>query len=652
MDGIWAGGLAVALTWWGASGAGHLAPTPAPIAQSPRAARPLGVALGKPIAATLDAPRRLPKPAPTTVAFRVPDWYPSPTGRKMIVRAQSLDEPPPLPHLAASAAKVEDAFQGEAIGGTYVAIHVTPGKADPAIASSQGQFAIDRPVRGPKPATVHVAPGAVRAVPAAEGLFAADRNGVLVKAEWRHEPALGGFAVDRDGAAVDGHTEESEDEQPAADADAAKEPAPLDKALEQGAADAAPATDATPAADAAPAADEPPAPKGPAIEEAAPRPTAVPLDCTAGAAVGPRLVPAVSDGVPVDPNRFYALAEYLSWWARTDHVPPLVTTGPPASEGILGRPGTQVLFGGNLHEDIRSGGRFTVGYWLDCCHDCGIESSFFFLEPQNTRFSASSDVFPLLARPFLRQNDNTEFREIATRPGLSTGSVTVDTPSKFYGGDLNLRHNVCCGCNYRVDGLLGVRYLNLEEGVHITENLLATPGGSPFGGSHILVSDRFDTRNQFYGAQVGLDAEYRFGKVFVDARGKLAVGDTHQTLDIAGSQVVIDPAGNISTFRGGLLALPSNIGHYTRDRIGFVPEIGLSVGYQFNDAVRFSVGYNALYWVDVLRPGQQIDRVLDVTQIPNFSNNQRPTANPRPLVPFKETDFWAQGLTIGLELRY
>jgi hypothetical protein len=53
-----------------------------------------------------------------------------------------------------------------------------------------------------------------------------------------------------------------------------------------------------------------------------------------------------------------------------------------------------------------------------------------------------------------------------------------------------------------------------------------------------------------------------------------------------------------------------------------------------------------------VRPGDQIDRGLDVTRIPNFGVPANPLPQPRPAVPFKETDYWAQGINIGLEFRY
>jgi hypothetical protein len=101
------------------------------------------------------------------------------------------------------------------------------------------------------------------------------------------------------------------------------------------------------------------------------------------------------------------------------------------------------------------------------------------------------------------------------------------------------------------------------------------------------------------------------------------------------------------------LALPSNIGNFTRDQFAIVPEIGVNVGWHPTSHLRLFVGYNFLYWSNVLRPGDQIDRVLDITQIPNFNTNgTNPSPQLRPVVPFKDVGFWAQGATFGLELKY
>jgi hypothetical protein len=83
-----------------------------------------------------------------------------------------------------------------------------------------------------------------------------------------------------------------------------------------------------------------------------------------------------------------------------------------------------------------------------------------------------------------------------------------------------------------------------------------------------------------------------------------------------------------------------------------VPEVDLWFGRQITRHVRAFVGYSLIYWNNVARPGGQIDRSVDVTQIPNFGAPNSPTANPRPGVLFGQSDFWAQGITFGTQISW
>jgi hypothetical protein len=113
------------------------------------------------------------------------------------------------------------------------------------------------------------------------------------------------------------------------------------------------------------------------------------------------------------------------------------------------------------------------------------------------------------------------------------------------------------------------------------------------------------------------------------------------------------PGGTPVALRGGFLALPTNIGHFSRDRFSFVPRVGVNFGYQVTQNLRAFVGYTFLYWTDVIRPGEQIDRVLNLSQNPTFGHPGAALFGPaRPEVLFKETDFWAQGINFCIEFRF
>jgi hypothetical protein len=68
--------------------------------------------------------------------------------------------------------------------------------------------------------------------------------------------------------------------------------------------------------------------------------------------------------------------------------------------------------------------------------------------------------------------------------------------------------------------------------------------------------------------------------------------------------------------------------------------------------VRVFTGYNCMYWSRVVRPGNQIDTTVNLTQVPIHPSFGPLVGPAQPTVPLTQTDFWAQGIQFGLELRY
>jgi hypothetical protein len=193
--------------------------------------------------------------------------------------------------------------------------------------------------------------------------------------------------------------------------------------------------------------------------------------------------------------------------------------------------------------------------------------------------------------------------------------------------------------------------LNLSEGIGIAEDLsIPLVGG---GALRILEQESFNTRNQFNGMQVGLQGERRlWNRAWLGWSTKLAMGVTHQIINIDGSTTfTAAPIGTI-TQPGALLATPTNMGRFTSNRFGVVPEIGVKIGYDITDNLRVFAGYDFLFWSNVVRPGEQIDL--------NVSPSYRPTilgpgvgGGPRvPAVLFNTNSYWAQGVSFGLMYRY
>jgi len=112
---------------------------------------------------------------------------------------------------------------------------------------------------------------------------------------------------------------------------------------------------------------------------------------------------------------------------------------------------------------------------------------------------------------------------------------------------------------------------------------------------------------------------------------------------------------DITSYPGGVLALPSNRGHYSQSDFAAVGELGVRIEYAWNKQCRMTLGYTVMYWPSVARVTDSIDTVVDPSQIvgtpPQIPTNANAAVN-RPSFAFHDTDFWAQGLNAGLHIDF
>jgi len=348
--------------------------------------------------------------------------------------------------------------------------------------------------------------------------------------------------------------------------------------------------------------------------------------------------------------------EYLAWWTSGMTTPPLVSASPPGTPrtaaGVLGQPGATVVTGNsNLFNDLRSGFRIRGGLWLDEGQVWGIEGGFFRLGSANSSDANGSNGIPIISRPFFNAVSQQQDAELVAFPAILAGSATVTGSSDLWGAEGNFSRCLRCGCNYIVRGFLGYRYLHLEDSLQIREDLTASDPNSnaaPFG-TQITVIDRFRTTNDFHGGQVGVSGDYYNGRWILGFRGQMALGVTRQELQIDGSTQIVVPGGGSSIAPGGLLAQASNIGSYNRNVFSVVPEVGVRLGYALTPNLRVFAGYNAMWWGNVLRAGDQIDTVVNPTQIPVGRGPGTLVGPARPAVLFQDSSFFAHGITLGAE---
>jgi hypothetical protein len=328
-------------------------------------------------------------------------------------------------------------------------------------------------------------------------------------------------------------------------------------------------------------------------------------------------------------------------------IPVLATTASGAMFGYLGDPTTTALLGpGSFGSSSpRSGLRLRAGTWLDDCQHCGLDASFFFLGQVITTASLDSSQFPTIARPFYAANFGREFSELIAFPGISSGRFAVEQTSFIWGVDANIRRRIR---NTGAEWFAGFRNVNLDESLTMSEFITAQAGAPDPAGTMIVVRDRFETQNSFFGGQLGGRGGWQFGNVSISLGGSVALGVTHQVLTVEGSQAKTVPGFPTQSFTGGLLAVGPNLGTFSRDRFSVVPEGTLSIGYDVRPNWKVFVGYNVLGWTNVIRPGDQIDHVVDLTFVPNAPNVPY-SGQPRPQPTFTQSDAWIHGISFGVQ---
>jgi hypothetical protein len=364
------------------------------------------------------------------------------------------------------------------------------------------------------------------------------------------------------------------------------------------------------------------------------------------------LVPAGDEGAVTDPapaaqgGRLYGSADYLLWWVKQIPLPALVTSGDVtvASSGTLGGPQTAVLFGGHdVGGQPYSGGRFTLGGWIDDEQTLGVEGSVFLLEQRRVLFSASatsdSDIF--IGLPFTDVSQSPPGPNVLAVAGAGlTGGVSASVLQRLSSAEANVRLAAGCEEGVQLSLLGGFRFLAEDEGLDLTTNT------TDLTGFNTRTAESFTTHNRFYGVQVGVAANWQGpAGLFLDAVGKIAFGGTSEVVRISGFTVIANPlAGTTSSDAVALLAQGTNIGRHARTELAVVPEVGVKVGYRVTDNVAVTVGGSLLYISAAARPGNQIDvnTTAPVVGVPSGLAN--------PAFAFRSDDFWAAGFNFGVEL--
>jgi hypothetical protein len=360
---------------------------------------------------------------------------------------------------------------------------------------------------------------------------------------------------------------------------------------------------------------------------------------------------ALAQSGGTQPGRYAVDVEALAWWFKSSPTPtPIIT------DGVFGKPGTHVLLGGgDMDTNPNAGLRLTAGHALNA--RWALEGNFLYFGSRSTRNGVSSSGEAGSTDLLLPYYDVTLNREATTEISLApvyAGSATVELKNSLMGAEGNASYGLDAARPWSVDVVGGFRWLQLKETYTITTSSPFIPPGP--AGDVWQTTDRFAARNDFYGGQLGVRARYDGDRWFTKGLLMVGLGAMVQSVDVDGSLLTNDfnHFGNAQTFQGGYFALPSNIGGHSRTVFAVVPELRLDVGYRITPAASIHVGYSVLFANDVARPGNQVDRNINPTQSASWTEdpNATLTGPARPAFSFRSSSFWAQGVSLGLEVRF
>lgn len=307
-------------------------------------------------------------------------------------------------------------------------------------------------------------------------------------------------------------------------------------------------------------------------------------------------------------GRWYGRAEFLYWWLGNQQAPPLAT--------LAYANGTQSVGGGalDLGSKGQTGGRISFGSWIGDDRFFGIEADALFLARRSGAIGGNASAVGL---PFVDPNGAPQ-----SAPGGANGAYRVAGDTSLWGLELAGRLPITQNSAWRIDGLLGAKYL------HLAESLQSDSFGVDGAGAARAIADSLNAANDYWLTQIGVDGAVRYGRASLGATARFGLGVDVQTANLAGTT---------NGAPGGFLVGAGNAGNHTRSTFAWVPEFGVRTGFDLTSRLRATAGYTVLLLPTAIRPGDLIDPVH---------------GSGRPTFAFGESSFFAQGISGGIEFRW
>ncbi len=350
-------------------------------------------------------------------------------------------------------------------------------------------------------------------------------------------------------------------------------------------------------------------------------------------------------------DRWFATTELMLMWRKGDRLPPLVTTGPAVDSdtaGELGQPGTEILFGEERTlNELRAGGRFTLGAWLDDRECQALVGRYWFAGRESTHYQTDFNETPVIARPFLNvtPSSSTEDTLLIAFPALrENGRISVSGNSDVFGADISVHQFLYGKYGATVDLVYGYQYMRLDEDLSISStSTYVDTGGTVPAGTITDVNDSFNAISEFHGAQLGFASRYRERCWSFNSLIKFGFGSLNRTAKRSGktsNTIGIDT----DVTNTGLLVNDNNSGRTSDRTFGWIPELDVSIGYRITPKLDATFGYNLVAMTDAVRVSGTIDPDLAVN-----TSSVSPNDPARPSPDMRYSTFYIQGIHFGLQ---
>lgn len=352
--------------------------------------------------------------------------------------------------------------------------------------------------------------------------------------------------------------------------------------------------------------------------------------------------------------------ELVSQWGDAGKVREVqvLRAGPGMGMPVMGNPDAQFLFN-NREQDYGSqlGTRLTWGRWLDPARRWGLElsgqalaegdASWSYREGSESGASATL-VFinTLLGGTF----DGLYILTPGADPG-EYGGIDITSHSRKRDFEALLVRNLARDETRSLDALLGLKYVGLSEDFQIALTNHSSPSSSPYPPDYeVATRDRWGTRNRILAVKVGLRGQTGTRHRFT-SEASLALGPSRQTVEVSGSTRITASSTEPLLTQGGLFSGPCNIGARHRTALVLVPELKLGFEQSLTPKTALTLRAHATYVSRVVRPGEQVNRTVNLDAVGAGSPTPDPTLAD-PARRFKTTDYFSYGLSLGLKATF